>query len=221
MQDDRDGSGGPGGQRKRKESRQANSLLTTSGKLLRSGSTGVLLRVMICGHGSASPTHRPRSNRERMDGLTDTPGSVLPFRYRHGSSGHPSTNAVAGALQRPTRTLGRAALNRVLSGLAPGGVYLAAPVTRCAGGLLHHRFTLTPSGRTSGAVYSLWHLPAGYPEWALPTTLPCGARTFLGRSTKSASHAAAWPTHPFRFYAPGDAVCAADLVCSISLIPRR
>ena len=27
--------------------------------------------------------------------------------------------------------------------LAPGGVYLAAPVTRGAGGLLHHRFTLT------------------------------------------------------------------------------
>lgn len=80
-----------------------------------------------------------------MDGLTDTPGSVLPRCYRHGSSGHPSTDAVADALQRPTRTLGRAALKRVLSGLAPGGVYLASPVTRGAGGLLHHRFTLTCS----------------------------------------------------------------------------
>ncbi len=78
-----------------------------------------------------------------VDGLTDTPGSVLPLRCQCGSSGHPSTNAVAGALQRPTRTLGRAALKRVLSGLAPGGVYLAFPVTREAGGLLHHRFTLT------------------------------------------------------------------------------
>src|SRR5713226_7789477 len=28
--------------------------------------------------------------------------------------------------------------------LAPGGVYLAAQVTLSAGGLLHHRFTLTP-----------------------------------------------------------------------------
>ncbi|CCH20440.1 hypothetical protein MILUP08_45322 [Micromonospora lupini str. Lupac 08] len=28
-------------------------------------------------------------------------------------------------------------------GLAPGGVYLATPVTRGAGGLLPHRFTLT------------------------------------------------------------------------------
>src|SRR6476620_11184934 len=35
-----------------------------------------------------------------------------------------------------------------LSGLAPGGVYRAAPVTWSAGGLLHHRFTLT--GRRSG-----------------------------------------------------------------------
>ena len=120
----------------------------------------------------------------RMDGLTDTPGSVFPRRYRRGSSGHPSTNAVADALQQPTRTLGRAALKRALSGLAPGGVYLAFPVTREAGGLLHHRFTLTcPAARACTrrrqAVCSLWHWPAGYPEWALPTTLPCGARTFL------------------------------------------
>jgi hypothetical protein len=32
-----------------------------------------------------------------------------------------------------------------LLGLAPGGGYLAAPVTRHAGGLLHHLFTLTSS----------------------------------------------------------------------------
>jgi hypothetical protein len=30
--------------------------------------------------------------------------------------------------------------------LAPGGVYRAGPVTRTAGGLLHHRFTLTAPG---------------------------------------------------------------------------
>src|SRR5690606_13445268 len=85
---------------------------------------------------------------------------------------------------RPTRMLGRAALERILSGLAPGGVYLAAPVTRHAGGLLHHRFTLTPlapaEARSSVAVCFLWHCPAGHPGWALPTTLLYGARTFLG-----------------------------------------
>src|SRR6478609_2532278 len=131
-----------------------------------------------------------------MDGLTDTPGSVFPRCYRRGSSGHPSTDAVADALQQPTRTLGRAALKRVLSGLAPGGVYLAFPVTREAGGLLHHRFTLTCPSRPEPemqAVCFLWHWPAGYPEWALPTTLPCGARTFL---EPLAWRAAVWLSHP-------------------------
>src|SRR3954452_20655433 len=61
---------------------------------------------------------------------------------------HPSRGAVVDTLVRPTRELGRAALERSLSGLAPGGVYRAAAVTRRAGGLLHHRFTLT--GRPSG-----------------------------------------------------------------------
>src|ERR1700712_3212185 len=45
------------------------------------------------------------------------------------------------------------AVRRLLD-LAPGGVYLAAPVTRDAGGLLHHRFTLT--GRPSGARRSVF-----------------------------------------------------------------
>ena len=29
------------------------------------------------------------------------------------------------------------------------------------------------------AVCFLWHFPSGHPAWALPSTLPCGARTFL------------------------------------------
>ena len=78
--------------------------------------------------------------------------------------GHPSGTAVAGGLVRSTRELGRAALERsrrpVGTGpldLAPGGVYRAAPVTRNAGGLLHHRFTLAaarpePSG---GGLFSV------------------------------------------------------------------
>ena len=71
-----------------------------------------------------------------------------------------------------------------LLGLAPGGVYRAAPVTRRTGGLLHHRFTLTrPWGR---AVCSLWHCPAGHPGWVLPTTLLCGVRTFLSPVTRAA-----------------------------------
>src|SRR5690606_30210708 len=66
--------------------------------------------------------------------------------------------------------------------LAPGGVYLAVAVTRNAGGLLHHRLTLTAPGGVAG--YVLWHCPAGRAGWALPTTWPCGPRTFLGPSRR-------------------------------------
>src|ERR1039457_2727087 len=78
------------------------------------------------------------------------PGSVHP---RMRADGHPSGTAVAGSLVRPTRehrtgrpqSLAQEAelLDRFPLGLAPGGVYQAARVTPGAGGLLHHRFTLT------------------------------------------------------------------------------
>src|SRR5690349_6525798 len=88
-------------------------------------------------------------------------GRVLfPGRPRDRPAGdHPSGTTVAGRLVRSTRTLGRAALERVRTGharlldLAPGGVYRAVPVTRNAGGLLHHRFTLTPPER--GGLFSV------------------------------------------------------------------
>ena len=95
-------------------------------------------------------------------------------------------------------SIGRVALDRSRRelrsplDLAPGGVYQAAAVTCGAGGLLHRRFTLTPRTRR-GAVCFLWHCPAGHPGSALPTTLPCGARTFL---TGPAPGATARPTHP-------------------------
>jgi hypothetical protein len=114
-------------------------------------------------------------------------------RGRRGG-GHPSRTAVAGSLQRSTRGLGRAALTRPRRAvlprrraapldLAPGEVYRAAQVTLGAGGLLHHRFTLTGS-LTAPAVCFLWHCLAGHPGWPLATTLPCGARTFLGGALK-------------------------------------
>ncbi len=77
------------------------------------------------------------------DESTCTPGSVPA----EAGGGHPSTTYVAARLQRSTRKLGRAALKRFLSDLAPGGVYRAAPVAWGAGGLLHHRFTLTADSR--------------------------------------------------------------------------
>lgn len=88
---------------------------------------------------------RPSAQQSYLagDGLACKPGSVPCCQ----GGDHPSRAAVADSLERPTRTLGRAALERVLSGLAPGGVCRAAPVARCTGGLLPHRFTLTASRR--------------------------------------------------------------------------
>ena len=90
---------------------------------------------------------------------------------------------VAGGLVQPTRAPRASSAQAAsaadpwagLLGLAPSGVYRATPVTWGAGGLLHHRFTLT----CRQAVCFLWHCPAGHPGWALPTTLLCGVRTFL------------------------------------------
>jgi len=85
-------------------------------------------------------------------------------------------------LKQPTRELkaGRLLkknLRAPLFGLAPGGVYLATPVTRDTGELLPRLFTLTAG--TPAAVSFLWHFPWGRPRSPLATTLPCGARTFL------------------------------------------
>ena len=155
------------------------------------------------GEGSAAPTRppAPEGRGARLEGaacLTPVawpsargrfgcvdesgcrPGSVPCRRLRRPGDGHPSRVAVADHLQRPTRVLGRAALDRTLSGLAPDGVYRADLVTQVAGGLLHHRFTLAPTTCVVGAVCSLWHCPAGRPGWLLATILPFGARTFLG-----------------------------------------
>ncbi len=85
-----------------------------------------------------------------------------------------------GARASSPRTLPRTRpRGRPLLGLAPGGVCRATPVTGGAGGLLHHRFTLTHPAEAVRAVCFLWHCPAGHPGWALPTTVLFGVRTFL------------------------------------------
>ena len=60
------------------------------------------------------------------------------------------------------------------------------------------------------AVCSLLHFPAGHPDWVLPSILPCGVRTFLGRITtpKSGSvrgHPADSPPLPFNHSPPSTA----------------
>ena len=67
-----------------------------------------------------------------------------------------------------------------LFGLAPGGVYPAAPVT---GNAVRSYRTFSPLPRIAvrqpRAVCFLWHFPSAHAAQTLSGTLPCGARTFL------------------------------------------
>ena len=108
------------------------------------------------------------------------PSSVSFGDHSPKDDDHSSRTPIAQGLKRPTRELGRAALNALLFGLAPGGVCRASDVTTGAGELLPHRFTLTVgNSQFPKAVCFLWHFPSRHRDWALPSTLPCGARTFL------------------------------------------
>ena len=88
----------------------------------------------------------------------------------------------------PGSVSGRAALS--LFGLAPDGVCLAGQVTLAAGALLPHRFTLTcarSQGAGPSAVCSLWHFPAGHPDWLQASILSYGAPTFLSTDAPEGS----------------------------------
>ena len=70
--------------------------------------------------------------------------------------------------------------NSVLLGLAPDGVCPASDITATAGGLLHHRFTLTDRRVPPDRQYaSLLHLPSGFPARLLAGIVLYGVRTFL------------------------------------------
>jgi len=100
--------------------------------------------------------------------------------------GHPSRPAIARRLQRPTR-------GRTGGPPFPCSALLRMGFTEPSGSprmLVRSYRTVSPlpvrrlPRRTSpSAVCSLLHFPAGHPDWALPSILPCGVRTFLGRIT--------------------------------------
>ncbi len=56
-----------------------------------------------------------------------------------------------------------------------------------------HPYLCRPVARTGpSAVCSLWHFPAGHPDWPLASTLPCGVPTFLDTTARAATTR---PTH--------------------------
>src|SRR5918999_3834157 len=93
----------------------------------------------------------------------------------------------------PGGAQGRAGHPCPLLGLAPDGVYRAAPVTRRAGELLPHRFTLTrprPGGLLSVA------LSAGRPAWDFPQRPALWSPDFPRPSRAAAARPAPLPHYP-------------------------
>ena len=166
------------------------------------------------------------------------PAAALKQRRRGGD--HPSGHTVAGCLERPTRRLGRATLEHLrgrtfrcgLLGLASGGVCRAIPVTRNAGALLPHRFTLTTA---RVAVCFLWHFPASHLGLLLAITLLCEVRTFLdsGAGPLELTQARHEPRPPSQLVrveqryplrnavASGNRSAAFDHICHTGLCRRR
>jgi len=75
-----------------------------------------------------------------------------------------------------TREHGRATRSLSYSALLQVGFTEPA---RSPASLVSSYLTVSPLPLLRAAVSSLWHCPWGRPPWALPSTLPCGARTFL------------------------------------------
>jgi len=127
---------------------------------------------------------------QAVDESACKPGSV---HCPKAAGDHPSRAYVAAGLMRSTRKLGRAALERFLSDLAPGGVYLAGRVTPAAGGLLHHRFTLTVR-RTGRRSVFCGTVPRVTPGGRYPP--PCPVEPGLSSARPEGLDAVARPARP-------------------------
>ena len=129
----------------------------------RDGVFALLSRVKTNG-----PTYRVRYAGRPLPPACK-PGSVGRCR----PDGHSSRNAVTRILQQPTRgVLVEVGASRRLFGLAPAGVYRAAPVAGCAVGS-YPTFSPLPA-RDRQAVCFLWHCPSRHEcrAQALPGSLP-------------------------------------------------
>lgn len=103
--------------------------------------------------------------------------SICPVRYHTGSSSTPGAFCGAGRTPAPAWPCSRWGL--------PGRRHCC-----------HRRWSLTPPFHPhpafAGQYTSLLHLPSGFPAWPLASTVPCGGRTFLGRSTPPAITRSTW-----------------------------
>ena len=90
-----------------------------------------------------------------------------------------------------------------------------AEPTRLPGSLVGSYPTVSPlpvPPKSPSPVCSLLHFPSGCPAWELPSTLPCGVRTFLGLSTATVRRT--------RKMKSIGGPCVADLPTSLRRLPR-
>ncbi len=143
---------------------------------------------------------RPRAREDKASELACKPGSVThpkarrrpsicDRRCRRPGAVYPQTRA-----GRPQTSAQRRPKPTPLD-LAPGGVYRAAAVTCSAGGLLHHRFTLT-AWRTRRRSTFCCTVPRVTPGGRYPP--PCPVEPGLSSTDGFPPTAAARPTrsHP-------------------------
>jgi len=153
----------------------------------RSGSPSPSPRVNPGTQATGESAYRPGSvhprNAGRRPSIYDCRCRQPPAVYPRASGGPPSS-----ARANPVPEDGD------LLDLAPGGVYQAAAVTRGAGGLLHHLFTLT-SGQAGGGLFSV-ALSRGSPRVGVTDHPALRSPDLPRRCSFPGSDATARPTRP-------------------------
>ncbi len=129
----------------------------------------------------------PTLNRRRESACKpdSVPGEPAP------GGGHPSGTAVTGGLMRPTRASSAAghSIGSYLALLREGFTKPALSPGPLVGS--YPTFSPLPLPQMGGGRSPfLWHFPSGHPAWALPSSLPCGVRTFLRREQHARDHPA-------------------------------
>ena len=159
--------------------------------------------------GWAGRTIRGRDGKEVAE-PAGKPGSVV--------DSHSSRRSVTATLKQPTRTRRGQRHGVPIWSCSRWGLP-CRPVTRLA---VRSYRTISPlpasahlaMERTAGGIFLL-HFPSARAAQALPGTVPCGARTFLGMLAHDAT---VWPAPPWAFY--GFRRQMPPKVCCANLGPR-
>ena len=135
---------------------------------------------------AGEPTHRPDSVEDEPSPTRPEQPSICARRCRRADATYPQTqtgrlsDAVAGTWC--LRSL-RAGARKTSWSCSTWGLPSRPGHPRRWWSLTppFHPYPLSNAYAEAAGGLSLWHCPASYLGWALPTTLPCGVRTFLSQ----------------------------------------